>query len=335
MKRKTVFIGIDIGSEKFVVTSLKPKESCTESFANSDEGFESFGLWLKKCKVKALNSIIVMESTGVYCEHLCHYLYSNGFDVCVENALKVKRAFDLSPKKSDIVDSKRIAEYAMRFNDQLKLWQPPEQILEHVKSLLSLREQFVNQSTANKNALKALNKKVFQSSFAKVSLESAIRELNEKVKDIEKEIKNLLLSEKEIATKYLLLISIPGVALLLAAGLLVLTNNFTKTVNSKEITSYLGICPHENSSGIIIKRTRSSGYGHPRIRKLIYLAACSIRTHNQSFRNYFHRKVLEGKNERMIINNIANKLIKVICGVIKSGKPFINGYQSLAPTLAA
>lgn len=276
-----------------------------------------------------------MESTGVYCEQLCYYLYSKGYDLCVENALKVKRAFDLSPKKSDIIDSKRIAEYAMLFKDKLKLWQPPEQILEQVKTLLSLREQFVNQSTANKNILKAINKKVTPSRFAIESLELTIAELKNKIKEIEKEIKNLLLSDKVIGFKYLLLISIPGVALLLATELLVLTNGFTKTVNYKEIASYLGICPHENTSGTIIKRTRSAGYGHPRIRKLIYLAACSVREHNQAFRNYFNRKVSEGKNERMLINNIANKLIKLICGVIKSGKPFIKNYCSLPPALAA
>jgi transposase len=335
MKKKTVFIGIDIGAEKFVITILTSKKCITEEFKNTEIGFEELFKCLKKNKVTPERSITVMESTGVYCEQICHFLYSKNYELCIETALKVKRSFDLSPKKSDIVDSKRIAEYAMRFIDKLELWQPPQQILEEVKSLLSLREHFVNQSTANKNILKALKKKFTQSSFAKEMLEVEITELKVKIKNIEKEIKNLLLSDKVIAAKYLCLISIPGVALLLASELLVLTNSFTKTVNHKEIASYLGICPHENSSGSIIKRPRSAGYGHPRIRKLIYLASCSVRTHNQDFRNYFLRKVSEGKKERMIINNIANKLIKLICGVIKSGKPFIQGFQSLHPALAA
>ena len=332
--KKTVFIGIDIGCEKFVITILSSKESNTEEFKNTPEGFELLLNWLKKNKAKPEKTIIVMESTGVYCEQICHFLYPNNYDLCVETALKVKRAFDLSPKKSDIVDSKRIAEYAMRFLDQLQLWQPPEQILEQVKTLLSLREQLIGQSTANKNILKAINKKVNQSIFAAEILEINILELKEKIKLIEKEIKNLLLSDTVIGSKYLSLISIPGVALLLASELLVLTNGFVKTINPKEISSYLGICPHENSSGTIIKRTRSAGYGHPRIRKLIYLASCSIREHNKSFKEYFNRKVAEGKNERLLLNNIANKLIKLICGVIKSGKDFIPEFKSLSPVLA-
>ena len=101
-----------------------------------------------------------------------------------------------------------------------------------------------------------------------------------------------------------------------------------------EISSYLGMCPHENSSGTIIKRPHSAGYGHSRIRKLIYLASCSVRTHNQDFKKYFERKVSEGKIQKVVLNNIANKLIKIICGVIKSGKDFIPGFKSLSPVLA-
>lgn len=124
-------------------------------------------------------------------------------------------------------------------------------------------------------------------------------------------------------------------ALLLASELLVLTDGLKKTINHKEIASYLGICPHENSSGKMKKKSRSCGYGHPRIRKLIYLASYSIREHNQSFSDYFERKVKQGKSPRMLINNIANKLIKVICGIIKSGKSFIPDFISLSPVVKA
>ncbi|RZL45703.1 MAG: IS110 family transposase [Pedobacter sp.] len=331
--KKTVFVGIDIGSEVFVSSILQSKTIITEEFSNSEIGFESFVCWLKKNGASSSKSILVMETTGVYCEKLSHYLYSKKYDLCIENALKVKRAFDLSPKKNDAIDSKRIAEYAMRFYDQLRLWYPPNHILEEIGSLLSLREQIVGQRTANKNVLNTLKKKVNENIFAKEILELTISDLKEKLKAIDKKLKTLVLSDKEIASKYLALISIPGVALLLAAELLVLTDGFKKTINHKEIASYLGICPHENSSGKMKKRSRSCGYGHPRIRKLIYLASCSIREHNQSFSDYFERKVKQGKSPRMLINNIANKLIKVICGIIKSGKSFIPDFRSLHPVL--
>jgi transposase len=325
---KTIFVGIDIGSKNFVVTIFKI--NVTSEFTNDLDGFVKFDKFLQANNVIKEDSILVMETTGVYCEQLCNFLYSNGYDLCVENALKVKRAFDLSPRKNDIVDSNRIAEYAMRFNDQLKLWKPQSQILDEINSLLSLREQFVTQNTANKNILKVFNKKVNQSYFAIETLESVIDKLKQQIKDIEKQIKALLISDYLLCDKYLALISIPGVSLLLASELLVLTDGFNKTLNHKEIAAYLGICPHEYSSGTMVKKPRSAGYGHSRIRKLIYLASLSVRTHHPDFKKYFERKLIEGKNPRMLINNLANKLIKLICGVILSGKKFIPSYKSVS-----
>lgn len=333
--KKTTFIGIDIGSNNFVATIKNAKTLITQEFSNTLDGFKLFDSWLKSNKVRPSTSIFVMETTGVYCDKLCDYLYSNGYDICVENAFKVKRAFDLSPKKSDIVDSKRIAEYAMRFIDQLKLWKPQCQILDEIQTLLSLREQFVTHNTANKNILKSINHKTTKNHFAVEYLEVTIDELKQKIKDIEVQIKSLLSSNESLKTKYLNLISIPGVSLLLASELLVLTDGFTKNINHKQISSYLGICPHQNSSGTISKKPRSAGYGHSRIRKLVYLASCSVRTHNYDFKKYFERKLLEGKNPRILLNNIANKLIKLICGVISSGKSFIPNYKSLSPIKVA
>lgn len=197
--KKIVFVGIDIGSEVFVSSILQSKTIITEEFSNSEIGFESFVIWLKKNGASSSKSILVMETTGVYCEKISHYLYSKKYDLCIENALKVKRAFDLSPKKSDAIDSKRIAEYAMRFYDQLRLWYPPNHILEEIGNLLSLREQLVGQRTANKNILHSLKKKVNENVFAKDIMELTINDLKEKIKAIDKKLKILVISDKEIS----------------------------------------------------------------------------------------------------------------------------------------
>ena len=59
-----------------------------------------------------------MEATGVYGESLAYYLVGKNFKLVIENPYKIKRAFDISPKKTDKIDSKRIAEYASRFTDK-------------------------------------------------------------------------------------------------------------------------------------------------------------------------------------------------------------------------
>ena len=67
--------------------------------------------------------------------------------------------------------------------------------------------------------------------------------------------------------------------------------------------------------------------------KLLFLAALLISMHNPQFRIYFLRKVQEGKPKQLVINNIANKLLKVIVAVVRTQTAFIPNYRSVNPGL--
>jgi len=337
MKKVKFSVGIDISSEFFTITILTPefKKVNQAEFFSTEEGFEKFALWLKKNKVTKSNSHLVMESTGVYAEQLCLFLYKNGYHFSVACPLKVKKAFGIKANINDWLASQHIAEYGIRFSDEMVLWQPPSEILEQVKMLLAFREQLVRESTAYKNRIKALNKKIIQSESILDSTKELIERIQKTIKDVEKEIVVLLKSDMNLGSMYLRIKSIPGVGMLLTAELMVLTNAFTKTDNHKEIAGYLGICPAKKQSGkSIYRKAKSTGRGPSRLRKLVYLGSSSISYHNQVFKEYFKRKELAGKEPMLILNNIANKLIKIICGVVKSGKSFIKNYQPLSPALA-
>ncbi|MEO0083681.1 MAG: transposase [candidate division WOR-3 bacterium] len=195
-----------------------------------------------------------------------------------------------------------------------------------------MREQFTKQLTANCNALQAIRHKVVQTPLANDLYQRTIEELKEKIKIIDKEIKRLINNHPTIGPMTALLMTIPGVGMLLASNIMVITMGFTKTINAKQFAAYIGICPNEYQSGSsIYRRPCSAGYGPARFRKLVRLAALSLREHNKQFKQYFLRKVAEGKSARLVINNIANKLIRIICAVIRSRTPFIPNYRSVNP----
>ena len=50
-------------------------------------------------------------------------------------------------------------------------------------------------------------------------------------------------------------------------------------------------------------------------------------------KKYFFRKVAEGKSKRLVLNNIANKLIKLLIALIISKKPYIKNYFSINPMI--
>ena len=339
MNKPQYYVGIDVASATFTSAvgsmgekwqiSVKPAQ-----FANEYDSFARYLKWLQDHGVKPENSVICMEATGVYNELLAHFLVANQYAVAIEPPLKVKRAFKPEGHKSDPVDSCQIGEYAYRFWDELSLWAPRQEILEQIKTLLTTREQFVVDKTGHQNSLKALQRKMIRTSLAEEMHEKAIGELKTHIRQIETEIQRLIDQDPDLRSKVALLISIPGVGMLLAAHMLIAFQSAANPMSPKSLAAFIGICPYEDSSGTSLRHTPTSRhYGPPGLRKLLYLAALSLRTHNFQFKSYFLRKVQEGKPKQLVINNIANKLLKIMVAVVRTRTHFIANYRSVNPGL--
>lgn len=67
------------------------------------------------------------------------------------------------------------------------------------------------------------------------------------------------------------------------------------------------------------------------MRKLLHLAARSVVTHRVEFKEYYLRKQAEGKPKRLILNNVENKLLKIIWAIIREEKPYSPRYRSVNP----
>jgi transposase len=335
MKQPKYSIGIDISSESFTVcASSKPGISIQDpvDYENNTTGFKQLTAWFKSLKMKPANMIICMEATGVYGELLCHYLYDHGYTIAVDPPLKVKRAFKVAGHKTDAVDSLQIAEYAIRFYDSLNIWEPRDAVVEKVKVMLTTRELLVRHRTAQKNARTALKrKKVILKSTISV-LEKEIESLTMSIKDIEKNMSDLISFHPQMRQVVDILKTIPGVQELLASNILVLTNGFKQNKSGKELASYIRIAPFKFESGKSVQRKAKSPKHGPAIpRKLLHLAARSITTHDPRFRKYYLQKQLEGKDTYLIYNNVANKLLKIMCAMIRDQKPYSEKHTSINP----
>lgn len=341
MNKPALFIGIDVGSETFTASIGKFEEETgwqitakPTSFENNYDAFSQFLSWLNNNKALAKNCILCMEATGVYGEALAYFMVSNGYKMVIEAPLKVKRAFDPEGHKSDPVDSRQIAEYAYRFFDQLRFWKPKDVVIEQLKTLLTVREQLVEQRTAHKNANKAIKRKVVRTPLAENVHEKSIKELSEHIKSVEEEIKRLIDDDPSSRELHRLIKSVPGIGSILATLFVVTIFSAPEPYNPKALAAYIGICPYENTSGTSrYKKATSRHYGPSPMRRLIYLAAMSVRQHSPVFEQYFLRKLAEGKPKQLIINNIANKLVKIVCAIARTRTPYIPGFRSVNPQL--
>ncbi len=335
----TYFVGIDPAAESFMasVWAAPDENELTagpRKFSNAADGFEVFQHWLTSEEGLPPGQLLIcVENTGVYSEALCYELDRQGFDLVLLDPHAVWKAFPREERKTDELDSQKIAEYGYRYRDKLDLWTPHETIVEQVKALLATREQLVKQKTATQNARQSLRHKAVQTPPANDALDETAAYLKAQVEAIEEAISDLIEEHPTMAQMVGLVASAPGVGDLLAAHMLVLTEGFRREPRYRKLASYLGICPNEHQSGKQRRKPTSRGYGPSIVRKLLHLAARSVKTHEDRFVHYFHRKRAEGKPKMLVLNNIANKLLRILCGMIKNKQPYIENHQSVHPSL--
>lgn len=332
MTQFTFFVGVDIASASFVAcVSSTPWKLVVKpmTFDNHEDGFASFLGWLKENNLVPEKTVVCMENTGVYSEGLAYFLSASGYAVAVEPPLNVQRKFPVNASKTDELDCQYIAEYACRYVDKLAFWKPRAEILEKVKVLLTTRQHFSTQLTGHKNALHAIGRKKVSPELARQVHQEMIQQIGKHIKVIDKEIQRLIKSDPTFKQTLLLLLSVPGIGLQLAAHLLIVMQD---TLDPRVLAAFIGICPIKYESGTSVhSRPTSRHYGPPVLRKLLYLAACSVRTHKKPFQQYFFRKVAEGKHKKVVLNNIENKLLKIACAVVRTQKPYIPNYVSVNP----
>jgi transposase len=326
------FVGVDLASASFMAcvgtmpwkVTVKPVK-----FENAEDGFVAFLGWLQDHNLQTENTVVCMEATGVYGEGLAYFLHASGYTVAVEPPLNIQRKFPVNASKTDELDCQYIAEYACRYADKLALWKPRAEILEQVKVLLTTRHHFSVQLTGHKNALHAVNRKKVAAELAKQVHQNMLEQIAKSIKAIDQEIRRLIESDPTFKQTLLLLLSVPGIGLQLAAHLLIYMQ---ETLDPKVLAAFIGICPIQHESGSSIFSTPTSRhYGPSVLRKLLYLGACSVRTHKKQFQQYFFRKLAEGKHKKLILNNIQNKILKIACAVVRSQQPFIPNYVSVNP----
>lgn len=334
MKRK-YSVGIDIASDTFAACILQGVEHTIAdptTFDNTTAGYDEFAAWLSKHEVSQAAAVVCMEATGVYGEGLAYHLAAGQWWLAVAPPLDVRRAFPAVGHKTDPVNSRQIAEYAARFHDKLHRFVPQADILEQIKVLLQLREQYVRQKTAHLNARGALKRKVVRTPLAERLLQQSIDQLKAHIKTIEKEIQQLFNQDPDLRSQITLLLTIPGVGLLLASHIVLLTAYMRDPLNPRAVAAHVGICPYQHTSGTsVYRKPRSRRMGPSAVRKLLHLAVRSRRAHHQPSCQYFERKQAAGKPTQVIFNNLANRLIRVMCAVLRTRQPYLKDYVPIPP----
>lgn len=330
--KKKHFIGIDISKDHLDLALVNEEDIGVfkdKKVENSFKGFSKIRNWLVKEKLRLDDCLFCMEHTGTYGLLLFAWLGQMEIDYCVEPALKIKRSLGLARGKNDQVDARRIAEYALTNRAKLSRFSLPSKLLLQIKQLLTYRDQQVKMKVSLKNSLK--NHKQYQQILGstKISndISSQIDDCVYRIENIDSEIKDLIKSDKELKKNFELATSVKGVGLVIAAFMLVTTNNFTSFENGRKYACYSGIAPFENASGKYQGKTQISHLANKRVKALLSSGANSAYKWDPEIKAYYERKIKEGKHHKLVINSIRCKLVNRVFAVVNRQTPYVNIYQ--------
>jgi transposase len=343
MKTNTkFFIGIDVSKLTFdaaiwVVINHVKQDIKTEKFENSEAGLKRFFKWLRSLKVTFdENTLLVIENTGIYHRMLWAFCSENNLSIHIGNATHIKWSFGLVRGKNDRIDSIRLCKYAFKEADELKSSLALNPVLLQLKDLQTSRVRLISQRNANKTYLKEL-KNISNKQTQKVleqGYKSAINGIEKSIIAFENEIKKIISTDKDMKETYKLLISVPGIGHITAIYMIICTNNFAGNLTGKQLACYAGVAPFGNTSGTSIKgKEKVHKMANKELKTLLFLCAMSAANHNPEIRDYYERKIKEGKHFLSVINAIKNKLILRAVAVVRNKKPFVSNYIILVDNL--
>lgn len=330
MKNYKEVVGIDVS--KKTIDAYCYKAEVHKEFVNDLIGYKSLIKWVLK-ETKERKVFYCFENTGYYSLNLALYLSSQDIVYVEESPLKIKRSSGIVKEKTDRLDASLIARYAWLYREELQPSTVKSTSHLELGRLLALRDQLVRNNAGLKGTFKEL--KVLLSSpttdLGCISLKRSIDYLSKQVKAIEIRIKLLILEDDSMSKNYDLLSSLKGVGLVVACQLIYHTGNFTRFDNWRAFSSYCGTAPFEHRSGTSIHRRKQCHYlGDRKMKSLLSMASVSAIQHDSELRLYYKRKLAEGKDKMLAINNVRNKLIARAFAVVKRGTPYVVLQQHVA-----
>jgi transposase len=339
--KKTVkfYLGMDVSKlwvdiAVLCVLNQSKQPMVTERFDNTVGGMKVMGKWLKKLKVSFDdNSLLVIENTGVYHRLVWEYCSSEGLPLYIGNATHIKWSFGIARGKNDKIDSQRLCSYAIKNADELKTTPVLNPVFLKLKDMMTARSRLLAQKNSMKvylGELKLTNSKETQLIMEQAH-KAAMEGIKESIKSVERQIHQMIQQDEAISNNYELLISVPGIGHLTAVYIICCTNNFICKITGKELASYAGVAPFGNKSGTSIKgRDKVHKMANKDLKKLLHMGAISAITHYPEFKNYYERKVKEGKHEQSVINAVRSKIALRAVAVINNQAKYVDNYKKAA-----
>ena len=321
--------GIDLASEKFDVSFVDSEGQIRHVVVkNTQSQIEKFLDRLPDdCR-------LVAEHTGVYGDLLLKLADMRGIAVSYVSGYEIKHSLGLTRGKSDPVDALRIREYGERYADRLEDTHFPSETIYELRELYATRRLLVQQRKQLQTMLRGDDCRPDKSDAAQKVKRDMVEQLNSQISILEKRMVELIDNDDDLSKTSAIAQSIPGIGPVTATELIIKTDNFKRVSTAKKCATLAGIAPFPNSTGKSDKGAHVSHMGDKQLKSLLFMCARSAVVHFEKMHVYKMKKYdVEHKHIFVVLNNVANRLLKILYALVKKGELYDPAYLPRDPRL--
>lgn len=307
-------IGVDVSKDTLDVHLHPIGED--HRFANDLKGFEAL---LKRIGGRGVERV-VFEATGAYHRAFEQAMGQAGLPLCKVNPRQAKRfgeALGLIAK-TDRIDAGMLARFGTLIEPPIR--PAPPQILLELKQLQVARTALIKDRTAAKNRQKNLSSKLL-----KCQNRQRLAQIERHMQVIEAEMLSLIKGDTDLARRFTILTSIPGVAARSAFALIVDMPELG-TLDHHSAAALSGTAPKTRQSGKRKAKAFVTG-GRPHVRNALYMPALVAARFNPDFAAKYDNLKARGKPPKVALTAIMRKLIILANALIRDNRKW-------SPTLA-
>jgi transposase len=253
--------------------------------------------------------------------------------------------------KTNRLDSRALSE-SLR-GGQLKSIHVPSAVYRELRHLTQLRDTMVRQAAGHKQRIKSLLlfegiefppaapgrqwtlkvkaelRKLRCSRTVRFKLDELLDSLEFSEKQVvrsTKEIRRFCKEDPELSQSIAYLMSIPGIGWIVGSQLLARMGDWRQIENVRQLGSFLGVVPTEDSTGDTVDRGSITRSGDGRLRSKLIQAAWSAIRQDPELREFYRsvcRRNGPGKGPRIAIVAVARKLSTRVYAVLKKQRSYV------------
>ena len=125
-----------------------------------------------------------------------------------------------------------------------------------------------------------------------------------------------------ISTFHSPIFTIKGIGKYTASAILSEFGNIDKFSSPNQMIAFAGLDCGHSQSGLYNKNGKMVKHGSPHLRYNLLLAIRPLKLYQPTFKQYYNKKLLEGKKRRVAESHTAKKLIRVLFYILKNNVPF-------------